>query len=309
MPRPVPRELGTPEHLTALYDRVARLERRKQGGFDPNADPVVIGQTAIADATGPTGSSSPTTDGAVAIGRDAHTENSAAVAIGDSAFAAGQYSTVVGDHADAEGIKWDIAIGHVARASWATGAQQSIAIGANAHAGGTTTDTLRDIAIGVFSVADGGSTVAIGDAATASANGSTAIGFGASASGGGDTAIGPGAQTTSSDAVAFGPGAQGNADQCVAIGTSAVVNASEGMALGWNATVGVGHDGSSAIGFGASTTATGQIMMGNQRMYVEIAGDSTLGQQVGLVLTDTVSPHTRYIIQVVSGALALSVAP
>lgn len=206
-------------------------------GFDPDADPVVIGSLAESNTTG-----------SVAIGKEAtadsngYTGNSDNVAIGTFTQAGGN---MVGD-------KRNIAVGYNANAynvrATAIGGSSvaegtySIAMGESAHAGASYT-----VAIGSSAASTAGSAVAIGQGSLAEASESVAIGSNTTAAGSASIAIGSGSYAVNS-AVAVGQAANASSAENVAVGVAADASASGAVAVGAHA-IAQGAFGSTAVGY------------------------------------------------------------
>jgi hypothetical protein len=120
--------------------------------------------------------------------------------------------------------------------------------GASASASGT-----FSLAVGQNAVASGQDTVAIGINAHASI-----VGVGDSS-----LAVGSSAVSTADASTAIGNDSAANGVNSVALGFNAIANEVGGVALGRNALVLSGHTNSVALGWNSATTATNQIMLGN----------------------------------------------
>lgn len=169
----------------------ARLRTQKRplvgASFDPNVDPVVIGNGASAAA-----------DHGVAIGMLASISGSAstdAVAIGWQASAAATLATAVGPYAAAGGVA-SVAVGEATASS-----VDAVAIGDGAEA-----SDLRAISVGASAVASATDTISVGSSASAAGQSSSALGASASvgATHANSTALGAGATTTKAHQVMVG---------------------------------------------------------------------------------------------------------
>lgn len=210
------------------------------GGFDPRADPILIGQDAIASGTA---------QYRVVVGRGAEADSDKAIAIGGFAAAPGL---------------WDVAVGYFARTSGSgataigggepyAGGNGNIAIGGGG-AGHSTFDSENNIAIG--------SSASAGPDAPAAVNWAIAIGMGAGAQRNASVVVGNSAQSqgVAGIAVGFTAVVQTGADNGVAVGSNTVASASNSTAVGANATA----DGtsSSAFGYGPAALGTDDLALG-----------------------------------------------
>jgi autotransporter adhesin len=258
--------------LANALRRIRQLEKRSSGGgFDPNETPVIIGQNATAGATFTPSSPAGGALKAVVIGWSADATASYAVAIGGG-FSNGAQAS--GDSS--------VAVGRDASAS-ATGA---VAIGYGASSSGTSNSS---VAVGTGSTASSEGSVALGDSAWAHNFFATALGADSNAGGDNGTAVGTSTSATGTNSTAVGTSTQAHNSGSTALGAAAHAN----------------HDHATAIGAGAIAGQDNQIMLGTTADFVEIPG---AGSANGLVLAEQ-GTGTRFIVQVVSGALALSAAP
>lgn len=264
MPQPI--QTDTHTGITAEHERKLRRHAVPVGGFDPNADPVVIGL----------GAGTTTLDnGVVVIGSGAWADNGqAGMAIGHNAYANHYGATAIGAGAGADlsdDPTWD---------SDPAVVSNQLAVGVSAQA-----TAIYATAVGPQAAASAEYAVALGRSATASADFATALGDSALAGADHSIAIGYQANSTNAPhgvcigrlssagddyAVAIGYDSSATGDSSIAIGRGTFVTAAGATALGQNANV--GHASSTAIGKGAATTAANQIMLGTSTETVKIAG-------------------------------------
>ena len=193
-----------------------------------------------------TGQSISNDNNIVAIGTGAQTQDAWATAVGSGAIAGAQGSVALGRAATASGNQ-SIAIGGSETDRTIARGGNNIAIGSEAQ----TSNNDHAVAIGSIARAQGASTIAIGEGANASNSSSVAIGDGAEASGFGSIAIGDGAVAKARTSIAIGDGAK--------------VDHSN-------------YTNSTAIGAGASTTASNQIVLGTATSTVYIPGQLIVGR-------------------------------
>lgn len=165
----------------------------------------------------------------VLLGVGAEASGTASVAIGASASATADHATAMGYGSAAAGLS-SVAVGVDAQAP----AADATAVGARASGEPGATGWT---AIGADAYADGDNATAVGSEASVNAADGTALGT--------RSYVGP----LGTNGVAIGDGAQALGSSSVAIGAGSVVAETHGSAV--------------AIGPGAATSATGQVMLGN----------------------------------------------
>jgi hypothetical protein len=200
-------------------------------------------------------SSSTTSSNSAAVGNSS-TAYANSTAVGSSASASGSNSVVVG-YGSTSAYTYGIAIG----VGVTTPVTDCIGIGGRSVTLAGTTGGA--IAIGSFASATNRAT-AVGYTATANIDGSTALGYGTQATGAGSIAVGH-AASCSTPGVAIGSSAgssSGGGGGGIAIGYSAQANAgANNIAIG--ATTVAGHNYVICLGFGATSTAANQMMIGS----------------------------------------------
>ncbi|UPG85501.1 YadA-like family protein [Luteibacter aegosomatis] len=229
------------------------------------ANSVAIGSGALADQAGTL-----QTDGGVAIGSLARTDNSTtrAVAIGSGAIVRSATTidggTAIGASANVSASN-GLALGTAAAATGVAAIAQGLnaaASGAGAMALGSSAvaTAANAAALGISSQALGTSAVAIGNTAVANSAGDIAIGQNAVATG----------QAGSGSAVAIGVGNQARGAGAVAIGDPSVANGQGAIAVGFNSiatadgtTSGGAANGAVAQGNTAIAAGQGAVAIGN----------------------------------------------
>lgn len=176
------------------------------------------------------------------------------------------------------------------------GSTGSVAVGYNAHA-----DYDASVAIGRSAAAVAENSVQIGYFATAAADGTavgwgaqaltggagTALGFSASASGNASIAIGMSSSAAGHGAALLGFGSSAGGEYSIGAGYGANAQGGGSLALGGFATTHSMDSGSVAVGYGATTTAPNQLVVGGSTLYIN---DIYFGG--GVVSTNPPAPVT-----------------
>jgi hypothetical protein len=204
---------------------------------------VAIGSSSSASATN-----------CVAIGYNTSASNTGSICIGASSTSSSSNTIAIGSTTTASGGSC-IAIGSSSTASSTSG----IAIGVSSSAtGGTGTTVIGVSAVGVNRA------TAVGYTATANVDASTAIGYGTQATATSAIAVGH-AANCSGAGIAIGSSAvssAGGGAGGIAIGSSAQANAGgNNIAIGGSTVA--GHNYAICLGFGATSTAANQMMIGS----------------------------------------------
>ncbi|MGL5837462.1 MAG: hypothetical protein ACRCY3_03070 [Sphingorhabdus sp.] len=269
------------ENSTALGQR-ARATADDTTAIGREARALVIGSTAVGRAAWAQNIN------ATAIGNISTADGVESIAIGADSFAQGSQSSAVGTHSDVRAVNGS-AFGY--QAEVATGADGGMALGAlsqTAAAFGT----------------------AVGTSSRSLASSATALGYGAKADGASTLALGAFAQATDLHGIAVGAGSKSQGDDAVAMGFSASALASGALAVGHNATadqegvalgtnteaakyaVAIGraaratHSQSIAIGYGAFTKDSNEIVLGGAYTSVRLPGiDTSNAEQDAATIT------------------------
>ena len=207
-----------------------------------------------------------------AIGSMAITNGNNAIAIGRNSRGNGENSIVIGHEA-----KISPYIG-ISGTSLTMGYKEGgIAIGNRANAVGAYSIAIGDSASSATSavtLGQGGNSIAIGRSASASSDSGIAIGNDTSSTSG----IAIGNQAYASTGIAIGKAYAGNG---IAIGSGANSSISSGY-TGTGIAIGSGtsakYQFSTAIGYGATATASNQIVLGNNKTTVYIPGKLIVGR-------------------------------
>lgn len=196
------------------------------------------------------------------LGRASSASGSSATAVGDSAAATGSSSTAVGKAASAA-------------------SSNAVAVGTNATATGTGAG--NQVVIGSGATAYDTDAVAIGTSAVAGTNGDTAqidvtaVGNGAQATKVSSTAVGSAAASTADNTTTLGKGATASVSRATALGAVATAAESHATAVGCLTNVASTHTQSTAIGYGATTTAANQMMLGTATETAVMPGGAQVG--------------------------------
>jgi hypothetical protein len=128
-----------------------------------------------------------------------------------------------------------------------------------------------------------------GFSASAATNYASAFGSFAQALGIYSSAFGTFSAAPSDYASAFGFGANAGGTNSTALGSGATANENGATAVGLNATVDIGHFNSTAIGYGAATTTSNQIMLGTAAVNVQVNNNLQVGNtiQAGSITNST----------------------
>ena len=252
-----------------------------------SADSIAIGQ-ASANGTNST-----------VIGAGASSTGANATSVGERAQATRAFATAIGS--DAQAQTWfSVALGHSSRADGGLAALPAVALGSEAQARG-----MGALAVGWHARALTGTTIALGVATQArrTAFASIAIGNTAATDGPRSIAIGSQASAANTNTIAIGNHTQvtdgeegvaiGNTTNVgfgsVAIGSQATALGRLATALGYGATA--SHNSSAAIGNGAATRDTNQIVLGAPNQTVYIPGHLVVGRNV-ILNNDSESAYT-----------------
>ena len=166
-------------------------------------------------------------DGAIAIGKNAHSYFSKDIAIGIDSNSYGQGSVALGRLAEAgtfeNGSSSSIAIGQAAKAKGSS----AVAIGQSAAASEYTS-----VAIGDNAKASGKTSIAIGQNAAGSKDNTIALGLSATASVGNSLALGYYTKSTAANSVSLGYYANASAANSIALGANSVADVKDTVSVG-----------------------------------------------------------------------------
>ena len=226
----------------------------------------------------------------VAIGNGVRLNNApqGAVAIGDEVVSNGsQYTVAIGVRAEAAGNN-SIAIGGMTGNEYTSAASNGIALGTGTKASGNSS-----IALGLQAKVTGEGAITVGNSAYGGGNKSIAIGRSAKAEGTNSISIGNNAgtpllngTTTKINSISVGNLTTAAGKGAIAIGDQATASGEKSIAIGPYGENGkmttASHTYSVAIGSGAQTTSTYQIVLGTANDTVYIPGNLRVDGNVEL---------------------------